>query len=580
MGYDALDELTSLSARATPTSTVRETTYVYDGAHRITEVHDPLGGTTTMTYDDDSHLTGRTLPNGIHSTWTYNARGWVMSVVHERADDTVIASSTYLRSPTGEPTRITREDGTYVLLDYDSALRIQQEAYRAADGSVIENIEYAYDRDGNRTTRRVGATEASMVVETYAYDAGDELRTVSVEGAPIATYDYDSAGRTTHIARGARSQSLAYDADNHLTSVVEGASETRWQFDAEGRRVAREDLSAGITTQAHRFVVGPTHTASLESAHLVTTTTGAEELGYVFAPIPGGQEHPLFRYDPVTSEVVYYLQDAMGSVIGLADGTAANTSTLQYDGFGNERASTGVLASLPVESRGDYRFHGMWRDASTDLYYVRARTYDARTGRFLSRDPVEGQRARPETFEGSRAFVGNPYVMRDPAGTMTLREVGSAIVSNAILAMNAYGALRGAWAVLRSVRDGRVTSEDGIEIGVGVISALAIFGPLLSGSGLVAAGATGERSLAGALGSLARARRVNDALLGRIPLSELTWFERVLGERYFRLMSTQVGGRHASAAQAFNIARAEFLEGVRDTPPGKLLDFMRETNLR
>ena len=198
-----------------------------------------------------------------------------------------------------------------------------------------------------------------------------------------------------------------------------------------------EDRSAGATTQAHRFVVGPTHASSLESAHLVTTNTGAEELGYVFAPIPGGEEHPLFRYDPVTSEVVYYLQDAMGSVIGLADQTATNTSTLQYDGFGNERASTGVLAAPPVASRGDYRFHGMWRDASTDLYYVRARTYDARTGRFLSRDPVEGQRARPETFEGSRFLQGNPYVMRDPAGPMTLQELGTALVNAAVQAAGA-----------------------------------------------------------------------------------------------------------------------------------------------
>ena len=61
--------------------------------------------------------------------------------MHKRSDQTVIASSTYLRSATGEPTRITREDGSYVLLDYDSALRIHREAYRAADGSVIENIE-------------------------------------------------------------------------------------------------------------------------------------------------------------------------------------------------------------------------------------------------------------------------------------------------------------------------------------------------------------------------------------------------------------------------------------------------------
>ncbi|MBX7194110.1 MAG: RHS repeat-associated core domain-containing protein, partial [Sandaracinaceae bacterium] len=184
---------------------------------------------------------------------------------------------------------------------------------------------------------------------------------------------------------------------------------------------------------AHCYLQGPTTDASLESAHIVTTDAGAEELAYVFAPIPGGAEHPLFRYDPTTGEAVYYLQDSMGSVIGLVDETTTQTATFEYDGFGGERASTGTLANLPIASRGDYRFHGMWLDSSVGLYYVRARVYDSEVGRFLSNDPAEGHRRRPETFEAQRFAGGNPGVGRDPTGRLTLVEIGVRNVVQAVI---------------------------------------------------------------------------------------------------------------------------------------------------
>ena len=364
-----------------------------------------------------------------------------MSVTHRRADTTVIASRTYERSPSGEPTRITNHDGSYVLITYDDTLRVQSEAYRDAGGGVLDNIEYTYDLDGNRTTRRRGATIATSTLEEYTYAAGDELTTVTVAGTPTQTWEHDNAGRTTRITRSGHDQHLAYDADDHITSIVDGAAETRWQFDAEGRRTRREDLSGGITDSAHRYVQGPTTDASLDSAHMVTTDSGAAELGYVFAPIPGGAEHPLFRYDPTTGEAVYYLQDSIGSVIGLVDQTTTQTATFEYDGFGGERSATGTLASLPVASRGDYRFHGMWLDANVGLYYVRSRVYDAEVGRFLSNDPAEGRRWRPETVTASRAIAANPYARRDPSGRWdmaTTATVALATVALATVAVASY----------------------------------------------------------------------------------------------------------------------------------------------
>jgi RHS repeat-associated protein len=90
-------------------------------------------------------------------------------------------------------------------------------------------------------------------------------------------------------------------------------------------------------------------------------------------------------------------QDAMGSVIGMADASGASTATLKYDTFGTVTSSSGASAVILTSIGTDFRYHGMQLDAASGLYHVRARTYDARTGRFTSRDPVAGVRAEPES---------------------------------------------------------------------------------------------------------------------------------------------------------------------------------------
>lgn len=48
----------------------------------------------------------------------------------------------YERSGVGEPTKITREDGSYVLLEYDEALRVKKESYYLADGTLLDETAY------------------------------------------------------------------------------------------------------------------------------------------------------------------------------------------------------------------------------------------------------------------------------------------------------------------------------------------------------------------------------------------------------------------------------------------------------
>ncbi len=61
---------------------LRGTTYTHDEAANITRIVDPLGGVTPQTFDALGRLASRALPNGVTSTWTYDARGWVDTIVH------------------------------------------------------------------------------------------------------------------------------------------------------------------------------------------------------------------------------------------------------------------------------------------------------------------------------------------------------------------------------------------------------------------------------------------------------------------------------------------------------------------
>jgi RHS repeat-associated protein len=79
----------------------------------------------------------------------------------------------------------------------------------------------------------------------------------------------------------------------------------------------------------------------------------------------------------------FYGYDGFGSVRQLTSLAGGVTDSYNYDAFGN-------LLSSPGPTPNNYLYRGEQYDSDLGLYYLRARYYNPQTGRFLSRDPVDG----------------------------------------------------------------------------------------------------------------------------------------------------------------------------------------------
>jgi RHS repeat-associated protein len=201
------------------------------------------------------------------------------------------------------------------------------------------------------------------------------------------TYTYDPNGNLATKTEGSDSWVYSWNAENQLTRVTKNTVEqARFSYDPLGRRV--EKVADGITTGY-----------AYDGTNILREVRGPTTLKYVHA---SGIDEPLAVDDGTA--LSYFHADAPGSIVKVTDHAGGVTLTRQYDAWGNLE----VGASTP-----GYAFTGREWDPQTGLYYYRARYYDPKAGRFISKDPIG--------FAGGinyYAYVGNrPTVLTDPSGT-------------------------------------------------------------------------------------------------------------------------------------------------------------------
>jgi RHS repeat-associated protein len=112
-----------------------------------------------------------------------------------------------------------------------------------------------------------------------------------------------------------------------------------------------------------------------------------------------------------TSDSYQYLFDALGSTDRLLDDTQTPIEHYIYDAFGSIRdTESGIFQSYMWIGRLGYVFAN---DPGDDFYYVRARNYWPKLGRWVSRDPIGFAGGSWNLYD----YVGGrPISLIDPSG--------------------------------------------------------------------------------------------------------------------------------------------------------------------
>ena len=371
-----------------------ESKFEYNELNLLKKYTDPYGKIVQYEYNDAGRLKTLTYPGGKTVTYGYDKAGRLQSI-----QDWMTGSNptTYEYDDAGNLTKIVRPNNTEAIYSYDNASRFTGIVEQKIGGAAICSYAYALDGVGNHHS--VTATEpltGSVLPKDVSYTHDKANRLLS---AGSVTYTYDNNGnRATSTAAGGTT--YAWNHENMLTGIVENSPfrSVQYQYDGMNNCIAR--IEGSNTT---KYVLDLSGDMSRVLAE--TDENGTIQAYYVYGL------GLISRITPDESRHFYHYNNR-GDTIALTDASGNVTDSYVYDEYGKLLESTGSTVN-PFKFVGRYGV----MDEGDDLYFMRARFYDAEVGRFLSEDPLG--------FEGGDwnlcAYVGgNPMVGIDPEGTFSI----------------------------------------------------------------------------------------------------------------------------------------------------------------
>jgi RHS repeat-associated protein len=251
----------------------------------------------------------------------------------------------------------------------------------------------SYDGNGNRLSIATGAGTTNSAVNAF-----DQVS--SQTGASPASYTYDASGNMLTSTRSGQTTSYSYDAAGRLTRVdVPGPKVVTYTYDGEGNRTSR--TVGGVTTE---FLWDP---ANDQPQLALERSAGHTVRRYIYGEGPVAMQVPHVGAD---TDTYFYHLDPQGNVTELTNSDGSLAAAYHYDGFGNMTMDAGGNGhDNPLLFKSEYR------DPDTGLDYMKARNYDATTGRFTQRDPkdpaVGAAVMSPYAFASDR-----PTSLSDPKG--------------------------------------------------------------------------------------------------------------------------------------------------------------------
>jgi RHS repeat-associated protein len=387
-------------------------TYTYDDLYRLTRVtqEEQSGGNSVSDKRVD---------------FAYNALGQWSSITRYASLDTseLVATTGFSYDLANRLTALTHQDNTPATFagygyTYDAANRIT-----SIDSFLDGLSEYTYDSAGQLTD----ADHATQTDEEYAYDdngnriGGDydtDPNNLTIEDNDY-TYGYDDEGNRVLRTDKTTGDYVEYTWDhrNRLTLVTfKNSSNTTtkqvaYEYDAFDRRVRKRVDTDGNSSwdRGEQYVYDGAHIALQfdDSGDLARRNLFGPAIDQVLASEFIGSPndtHWYFADHLGTVRDVYSYDDVLNDLV--------SEGHIEYDSFGN------IVDGAVVAEEAHFAYTGREWDADTELFYYRARWYDAKLGQFISQDPI-GFAAGDANV---RRYVGNSsLIFVDPNGLERLR---------------------------------------------------------------------------------------------------------------------------------------------------------------
>ncbi|MCP4428303.1 MAG: PKD domain-containing protein, partial [Chloroflexi bacterium] len=398
IGYDAVGNRISLTD-----ANGRIAAFVYDDLNRLIATTDPLSGTTTFAYNAVGNQTAVTDPLGRATTTVYDA----------------LNRPTAITNALGGTVAFTYDDAGNLLTETDEEGRVTTYAYDAVYRTVaiVNALDYttalAYDANGNL----IGETDPEGRTAVYEYDNLNQLIRVTDPLSGTISYAYDNVGNRIGVTN-ANGNSVAYQFDgldrmvsasdalgNATTYAYDKVGNLLTLTDAEGNSAVYEydDLDRAI---AITDALGGQTTTTYDAVGNVLTAADAE--GRTTAFVYDALDRPVQATDPLGHSATY-AYDAVGNQTAVTD-TIGRVTTFAYDDLNRLTAAADPLGQTTVFT---YSLAGDLLSEQNPLGQVTAYHYDALGRLTQAIDPLA------QTMTTTYDAVGNPISVTDAAGRTT-----------------------------------------------------------------------------------------------------------------------------------------------------------------
>ncbi len=378
--------------------------YEYDKWRRLTSLKDEHGE-FCYSYDSNSRLCEKILPNGVKTNYTYGITGMIEELSHWDKDG-LLEYYKYQYDAAGNRVSIQRErrglpeeSGSYHY-GYDALNRL---IAVEKEGTPLRS--YGYDAYGNRSFM-----EEEGARTKYFYNEAQQLIQSVTEDCQT-DYTYDKRGNLVQIVEnGVRSHGYEYDCRNQMYQAFDDMGrKSIYTYNGLGLRVEEQRFAGENPVKTVEFVLNQTK----RYHNLLQQVEDGNIRDFVWDGNVAGETNEENAY--------YYLQDEMGSPVRYLDLQGEVKENYAFDEFGNNLYN-------PKEQIQPFGYTGYCQDMTAGTWFAQARAYMPKTGRFAARDRVKGMPIAPYTLNEYVYCWNRPLAFCDYDGAFpSFEEIAEAI---------------------------------------------------------------------------------------------------------------------------------------------------------